>query len=196
MQLLLFVLELVEAVVDAALGEQFLMGALFAEAAFVEDEDAVGVLNGAETMRDDERCAADEQTVERFADQEFGLRVNAGSCFVENEEARIVCEGAREIDELPLADAERGAAFVDGGGDAFGQRGDEVGQADFVASAENRFAIDARRAEPNIGLDRAAEEERILKDDAEHAAQVLNIDFADVDAVEEDLTALDVVETE
>ena len=56
MQLLLFVLELVEAVVDAALGEQFLMGALFAEASFVEDEDSVGVLNGAEAMCDDERC--------------------------------------------------------------------------------------------------------------------------------------------
>jgi hypothetical protein len=36
-EFLLFVLELVEAVVDAALGEQFLMSALFAEAAFVED---------------------------------------------------------------------------------------------------------------------------------------------------------------
>ncbi len=39
-------------------------------------------------------------------------------------------------------------------------------------------------------------EERILEDDAEHAAQVLDIDFADVDAVEEDLSALDVVEAE
>ena len=77
MQLLLFVLELVEAVVDAALGEQFLMGALFAEASFVEDEDSVGVLNGAEAMCDDERGAAAEQTVERFADLEFGLGVDA-----------------------------------------------------------------------------------------------------------------------
>src|SRR5712672_4582214 len=53
MQLLLFVLELVEAVVDAALGKQLLMRALFAEAALVEDENAVGMLNGAEPMRDD-----------------------------------------------------------------------------------------------------------------------------------------------
>lgn len=45
MQLLLFVLELVEAVVDAALGEELLVRALLAEAAFVEDEDAVGMLN-------------------------------------------------------------------------------------------------------------------------------------------------------
>jgi len=67
-QLLLFVLELVEAVVTAALGEEFLVRALFAEASFVEDEDAVGVLNGAEAMRDDERGAAAEQAIERVAD--------------------------------------------------------------------------------------------------------------------------------
>ena len=106
-EFLLFVLELVEAVVDAALGEEFLMGALFAEAAFVEDEDAVGVLNGAEAMRDDERGAAAEKAVERLADQEFGFGVHAGRGFVEDEEARIVGEGAGEIDELALADAER-----------------------------------------------------------------------------------------
>ena len=39
-EFLLLVLELVEAVVNAALGEQFLMRALFAQSAFVEDENA------------------------------------------------------------------------------------------------------------------------------------------------------------
>ena len=151
-QLLLFVLELVEAVVDAALGEEFLMRALFAQAAFVEDEDAVGVLDGAEAVRDDERGAAAEQAVERFADLEFGFGVDAGSGFVEDEEARIVREGAREIDELALADAERGAAFVDGGGDAFGKRGDEVGEADFVAGAERR-SRESMPGEPRRMLD-------------------------------------------
>jgi hypothetical protein len=66
------------------------MGALFAEAAFVEDEDAVGVLNGAEAMRDDQGGSAAEETVERFADQEFRFGVDAGCGFVEYQEARIV----------------------------------------------------------------------------------------------------------
>src|SRR5579863_7821098 len=105
MQLLLFVLELVEAVVDAALGEQFLVGALFAEAAFVEDEDAVGVLNRAQTVCDDERGAAVKQAVECFANLEFSFCVDAGCCFVEDQETRIVRESASEIDELALADA-------------------------------------------------------------------------------------------
>jgi hypothetical protein len=98
MKLLLFVLELVEAVVDAALGEEFLVRALFAEAAFVEDEDTVGVLNGAEAMRDDERGSAAEQAVEGVADLQLSLGIDAGGGFVQDEEARIVREGASETD--------------------------------------------------------------------------------------------------
>ena len=37
---------------------------------------------------------------------------------------------------------------------------------------------------------------RVLQDDAELAAQVLDVQFADVDAVEKDLPALDVVEAQ
>src|SRR5258707_8372902 len=77
MQLSLFVLELVEAVVDAALGEEFLVRALFAEAALVENENAVGMLNGAEAMRDDQRGATAEQAVESIADLQLGLCVHA-----------------------------------------------------------------------------------------------------------------------
>src|ERR1700683_2104393 len=116
---LFLVLQLVEAVVDAALREKFLVGALFAQAAFVEDEDAVGVLDGAEAVCDDERRAAAEQTVQSLANLEFGFGVYAGGSFVEDQEARIVSHGAGEIDELALTYRERRSAFVDRGGDAF-----------------------------------------------------------------------------
>ena len=66
------------------------MGALFAQAAFVEDEDAVGVLDGAQAMGDDQGGAAAEQAVEGFADLEFGFGVHAGGGFVEDQEAWIV----------------------------------------------------------------------------------------------------------
>src|SRR5260370_2874292 len=118
MQLLLFVLELIEGVVGAERGEEGLVRALFAEAAFVEDEDAVGVLNGAESMRDDQRGAAAEKAVECIADLQLGLGIHAGGGFVEDEEARIVGEGASEIDELALADGDSGAALVAARADA------------------------------------------------------------------------------
>jgi hypothetical protein len=119
-QFLFFVLQLVEAVVDTALREKFLVGSLFAEAAFVEDENAVGVLNGAETVGDDECGAAAQQAIKGFANLEFGFGVHAGGGFVKNQEARIVGHGAGKINQLPLPDRECRSAFINRGGDPFG----------------------------------------------------------------------------
>src|SRR6266852_8197215 len=172
------------------------MRALLAETAFVEDEDAISMLNGAEAVRDDERGAAAEEAVEGVADLRFGLGVDAGGGFIQDEKARIVRESAGEINELALTDGERGAAFVDAGADAFRERFDEIGEADFADGSFDGVAVDAGGAEADVGFDGAGEEKGILEDDAELAAQVLEIDFADVDAVEQDLAALNVVEAE
>src|SRR5260370_1947474 len=145
-------------------------------------------------MRDDKRGADAEEEVEGIADLQVGFGVHAGSGFIKDEEARIVREGAGEIDELALADRERGAAFVDAGGDAFGEGFDEIGKADFANGVLDGVAVDVGSAEANVCFDGAGEEEAVLKNDAEQAAEVLEIDFADVDAVEQDLAALDVIE--
>ena len=49
---LVFVLELVELPVEAAVGEELLVGALLAELALVHDEDGVGALDGREAVGD------------------------------------------------------------------------------------------------------------------------------------------------
>ena len=124
-QFLLFVLQLVQPVINAALRQQFLVRALFAQAAFVEHQDAVGVLNGAEAVRDDQRGAAGEQAVQRFANQQFRFCVHAGRGFVQNQEARIVRQRPRETDQLPLAHRKRGTALVHFRGHALRQRPDD-----------------------------------------------------------------------
>ena len=117
------------------LSEQFLMRALFAQAAFVEDENAIGVLNGAQAVRDDDRSAAGEQAIERFANHDFGSRVHAGGGFVEDQEARIVRQGAGEADQLALADGKSGAALADHRFDALGQGIEKGPEADFAQRA-------------------------------------------------------------
>ena len=140
-EFLLFVLELIEAVVDTALCQKFLMRALFAKAAFVKDENARSVLNGAQAMGDDERSASGEQAVERFANLQFGFGVYARSGFIQNQEARIVGERSREANQLALAYRKCGAALVDAGVHAFGQRANEFTEADFVNGAFDGGAI-------------------------------------------------------
>src|SRR4029077_7434572 len=196
MELLLLVLQLVEAIVNSALREEFLMRALFAQASFVKDEDAVGVLNGAEAVRDNQGGAAGEQAIERFANQQLRLGVHAGGRFVEDEEARIVGQRAGKIDELALADGKGGAALVDIAGDAFRQGTDEFAKADFVDGVFDGGAVDAGGAEADVGFDRAGEKKRILENDAELPAQILQFDEANVLAVEQDLSALNVVKAQ
>ena len=95
------------------------MRTLLAQFALVENENAVGVLNGAQPVRDDERGAALEQTVERFANQNLGLGVHARRRFVKNQEPGIVRQRPREADQLALPHGERSAAFADIGFRAF-----------------------------------------------------------------------------
>src|SRR5216684_762515 len=196
MQLLLLVLQLVQAIVDSALREKLLMRALLAQAAFVKHEDAVGVLNGAQAVRDDESGAPGEQAIQSFANEQLGLGVHARSGFVENQEARVVGKSAGKINELALADGECGAAFVDVAGDALGKGADEFAEADFVNGAFDCGAIDAGRAEPDVRFNGAGKKKGILEHDAELAAEILQVDQANVFAVEEDLAALNVVEAE
>src|SRR5208283_1952774 len=73
-QFLFLVLQLVEPVVNSAFRQQFLVRALFPQAAFVKYQNAVGVLNGAQAVRDHQRGSAGKQPVERLANQQFRFR--------------------------------------------------------------------------------------------------------------------------
>ena len=113
-EFLILVLELVKLPVEAALGEQLLVGAHLAELALVHDEDGVGALDGGEAVGDEDAGAALDHALEGAANAQLGVGVDAGGGFVEDEDAGVVGEGAGEVDELLLAGGERVAAFLDG----------------------------------------------------------------------------------
>src|SRR5262249_37400880 len=68
-QFLLFVLKLVETIINSPLREKLLMRALFAQLPFVEHENAVRVLNRAEPVRNHKRRAPGQQTIQGFPNQ-------------------------------------------------------------------------------------------------------------------------------
>jgi len=49
-------------------------------------------------------AAPGQQAVQGFANEQLRLRIDARGCFVQNQEARIVRQRARKIDELALPD--------------------------------------------------------------------------------------------
>ena len=111
--LLILVLQLIQPVVDAALGQELLVGARLAQRAAVQDEDVVHVLDGRQPVRDGDRRAARHQDVQRVADEELGFGVDARRRFVEDQHARIEGQRAGERQQLLLADRQGCAALGD-----------------------------------------------------------------------------------
>src|SRR6267378_2679591 len=79
---------------------------------------------------------------------------------------------------------------------AFGKGADEFAEADFVNGAFDGGAIDAGRAQSNVRFNGAGKKKGILEHDAELAAEILQVDQANVFAVEKNLSALNVVKAE
>src|SRR4029077_4823336 len=77
-----------------------------------------------------------------------------------------------------------------------GQSADEVTEIDVFRCLLNVGVLNALRAQANVAADRASEEEWILQDDAEAGAQIGEIHFFRVHAVDFDRAFLDVVEAE
>ncbi len=66
------------------------MGALFDYLSVFEDVDAVGILDGGETVGDDEGGACGHEVVERVLDELFGLGVHTGGGFIEDEDGLVL----------------------------------------------------------------------------------------------------------
>ena len=169
------------------------MCAAFAQAALVHDENRVGPLDGGEAMGDQDRGSTGDHAGESEADALFGLGVDRACGFVEDEDAGVVGQGAGEADELLLAGRQGSSAFDDGFLKLFWKRADEVAYGDLVGGTLEAVVGDPLGAEANVVGYGAREEEGVLQDDAEALAKGLQVLLADVDAVDEDLTVLDVV---
>ena len=91
------------------------MGALFDDAAVLEDDDLARALDRGEAVGDDDRGAAGEQAPQAGLDARLGVDVDVGGRFVEHEDAGVGDERAGEGDELALAGGELDAALADRG---------------------------------------------------------------------------------
>ena len=78
-----------ESVVDAALGDQFLMRAEFLDRTVVQNQYAVAFLDGLQSVGDDDRRATLGELMERVLNDEFRAGIDAGRCLVEHEDFRV-----------------------------------------------------------------------------------------------------------
>ena len=151
----------------------------------LEHGDLAGQRDRAQPVGDDERGAPGHRLAQRLLDRLLGARVDRRGRVVEDEDARVGQQRARDGQALTLAARQRQAALADARVVALGQLGDEpVG----LRPARGSLDLLARGVLARVGDvlgDRGAEQERVVVDDRDRAPQRAQVDVAHVGAVDE-----------
>ncbi|CAA9321894.1 MAG: hypothetical protein AVDCRST_MAG40-1504, partial [uncultured Gemmatimonadaceae bacterium] len=187
-------LGLVQLGVEAAEGEQVLVGALLDHAALVDHEDEVRARDRGQAVGHHERRPPLHEPLERGEDDGLRARVDRGGRLVEDEDRRVLEEGAGHRDALALAARQARPALAEEGVVALGQGGDEVVR---VRGARGLLHLEVRglqAAVADVVADGAREQEGLLVDDADLRPQAVEGQVAHVAAVEQHAAAGGVVE--
>src|SRR5258708_10837106 len=102
---------LIQIRVISAASEEFVVRAALEDAAVAQDDDLVGVSHGGGAVRNQNGGAAVHDAAQAREDALFGLRVDAGERIVQDEDARIADNGARDGGGLFLSSGKRGASL-------------------------------------------------------------------------------------
>lgn len=138
----------------------------------------------------DERGSVDDRRIQSFLHLRFAVGVERRSCFVEDQNHRLFDQRARDCDSLPLTARKLRSAFADVRLVLVGQRFDEVVRLRLLGRFQNLLGRCALPSVPDVLLDGAAEEDRLLVDvPDDFVAQPKRRNLPQVDAVDENLSA-------
>ena len=84
-------------------GDQLVVRALLGDVPVLEHDDPPGLADGGETVSDHDRGAPGEQPAHCGFDATLGVQVDVGGGLVEDQDARVGDERAREGDQLALS---------------------------------------------------------------------------------------------
>ena len=125
---------------------------------------------------------------EALLDQRLGLRVEAGGGLVQDQDARIGEDRARDRDALALAARQLHAALADDRVVPFSKRFGELVHARDAAGLQHLLLGRVGPREGDVLADRAVEQERLLQHHAELRAVGVEAHGREVDAVDEHAT--------
>ena len=158
------------------MADQFGMAALLDDAPFVEDEDAVGADHARQPMRKDQGRAAGRQAVDRLLDHRLVFGIDGRQCLVEDQDRRIAQQGAGDRQPLALTARQHDAALADHRLVALRQQRDEFVRVGVAGRGLDLVVVGVGFAKPQILLDRAVEQIRVLMHDRDHAAHRFGVE--------------------
>src|SRR5919112_85911 len=153
-------------VVEFALPQEILMGTAGCDAAFVEDQDQVGVPHRRDPLGDDEDRAVllAHEPVQGLLDGSLRLGVHGRGAVIENEEPRVDEERPRYGDPLPLSARETDAPLADNGVVAIRELIYELSGLGRLGCSHDLLIGGVGFAERHVIAHGACEEARLLQD--------------------------------
>ena len=159
--------------VGAAADDQLGVRALLDQAAPVQHEDPVGAHDARQAVREDERRAAEHESVEGGLDQRLALGVDGRERLVEHQHGRVAQERPRDRDALPLAAGEAHAPLADDRRVALREPGDELLGVRRPRGSPQLVGTRIGLAHADVVLDGAVEEPRVLADERDAPADLV-----------------------
>src|SRR5580658_2022655 len=146
-------------------------------------------------MSDNKSRSSLHQEIETALDHRFRFGVEGACRFIEDENARIRKNGARDGDALPLTAGELNAAFADYGFIAFWKALRKLIDTGYTTCLHELSFAGVGAAEENIVANGSIEEERVLEDNAQLFAKATETDGVQVYAIDQNLAVKSGVET-
>ena len=144
-------------------------------------------------MRDHEHRADVHELFERILNEDFRFGVDICRRFVKDHNRGLMRHRSRKGEKLTLSCGEVVSAFAYFFVKSLFELGDEVVGVDVSTDGHDLFVCDMLVTENDVAPNRTRKKEYVLEHLSEMTAQGRNLDLADIDAVNEDLTLLDIV---
>ncbi len=179
--------------VQATHGKQLLVGTPFNDAAVVHHQHLIGMLDGRQAVRDDQRGAFGHQALQRILHQSLGFVVQRGSGFVEDQDRGVTQDRAGDRQALALAAGQQRAVLADRGLQLLRHARDELPRIGCFGRRTD-LLLARFHAIGDVGRDGVIEQHDLLPDHRHLPTQVGQRIVIQRDAIEGDDTTAGLVE--
>ena len=187
------ILEHIQIVIFALFLQKLEMCSLLHDLAVGKKNDLVGVLDGGQSVRYHQHGADIHHALKRFLNQLLGLGIDVGRRLIQNHDLGLVDNGSREGQKLTLTGGEVVASLANLLVKTARKLLHKLIGVHVTAGLHDRLVVHAFLAKKDVAADSAREKEHVLKHLTEVTAERGYLDAADIDAVDKDLTLLNII---
>ena len=156
-------------------------------------DNLIRMLDRRKTVRYDQHRSDVLHLFHGILDQKLGFGVDVRRRLVKDHDRRLMDDGTRKREKLALSGGEVVSSLPHRLVEAVIQLVDKLVSIHVMADVHDLFIGNPLLAENNVATDRSREQEDILQHLAEFFPQGIDLDLSDVDAVDQNLTLLELV---